>query len=159
MAVHATTLVETRFAFSRSVGWSFDAAISRKIVEGYANGTVAARKVVLVWTIQSPEHLEWIRPWMTQILAMERRREILKILLFVTRPRSTKEIHSPSASVQMFPGKPDVGALISKEQTQQVGAMAVSCCGTGSLSDDVRKSVRTKCEDTNMDFIENAFSW
>ncbi len=42
---------------------------------------------------------------MTEILAMEKRRDILKILLFVTRPKSTKEIHSPSATVQMFPGR------------------------------------------------------
>lgn len=42
---------------------------------------------------------------MTKILAMEKRREVLKILLFVTRPGSTKEIHSPSSTVQMFPGR------------------------------------------------------
>ncbi|KAK0272932.1 hypothetical protein LTR35_012603 [Friedmanniomyces endolithicus] len=107
----------------------------------------------------SPEHLQWIRPWMTQILGMEKRREILRILLFVTRPRSTKEIHSPSSSVQMFPGKPDVGALIEKEIGGQVGAMAVSVCGTGSLSDDVRGAVRERCERSEMDFFEEAFSW
>lgn len=42
---------------------------------------------------------------MTDILAMERRREVLEIQLFVTRPSSTKAIHSPSATVQMFPGR------------------------------------------------------
>lgn len=42
---------------------------------------------------------------MTKILAMEKRREVLKVLLFVTRPGSTKEIHSPSSTVQMFPGR------------------------------------------------------
>lgn len=78
----------------------------KKLVEGYAAGTVATRRITLVWVIQTPDHLEWIRPWMTEILAMEKRREVLKILLFVTRPKSTKEIHSPSATVQMFPGRP-----------------------------------------------------
>ena len=96
---------------------------------------------------------------MTQILGMEKRRDVLKILLFITRPRSVKEIHSPSASVQMYPGKPDVGALIEAEQRSQVGAMAVSVCGTGSLSDDVRRAVRDRCQVTEMDFMENAFSW
>ena len=131
----------------------------RALVAGYANETCATRKVILVWVIQSPEHLEWIRPWMTEILGMEKRREVLKVLLFITRPRSTKELHSPSSSVQMYPGKPDVDALVAAEQARQVGAMAVSVCGTGSLSDDVRRSVRMRCQRSNMDFIENAFSW
>lgn len=61
----------------------------------------------------------------------------------------------------MFPciGKPDVGALIAKEQEHQVGAMAISVCGTGGLSDDVRRSMRDRCESTEMDFFEEAFSW
>jgi predicted ferric reductase len=131
----------------------------RDLVAGYANGTVAARRVVLVWVVQSPEHLEFIRPWMTTILGMEKRREILKILLFITRPRSTKEIHSPSATVQMFPGKPNFDTLLDLELDNQVGAMAVSVCGPGSLSDDVRKSVRRRQSVANIDFIEESFSW
>lgn len=94
----------TVMLFAAGVGITHQVPHVRDLVAAYANGTAATRKVVLVWIIQSPEHLEWIRPWMTQILGMEKRRDILKILLFVTRPRSTKEIHSPSASVQMFPG-------------------------------------------------------
>ena len=149
----------TVMLFSAGVGIAHQVPHVRDLVAAYANGTCATRKVTLVWIIQSPEHLEWIRPWMTQILSMEKRRDILKILLFVTRPRSTKEIHSPSSSVQMFPGKPDVGALIEKEQQGQVGAMAVSCCGTGSLSDDIRRAVRERCQRTEIDFSEEAFSW
>ncbi|KAK5165942.1 uncharacterized protein LTR77_008866 [Saxophila tyrrhenica] len=149
----------TVMLFAAGVGITHQVPHVRDLVAAYANGTCATRKVTLVWIIQSPEHLEWIRPWMTQILGMEKRRDILKILLFITRPRSTKEIHSPSSSVQMFPGKPDVGALIDKEQAQQVGAMAVSCCGTGSMSDDLRRAMRERCEKTEMDFFEEAFSW
>ncbi|EMD00448.1 hypothetical protein BAUCODRAFT_118214 [Baudoinia panamericana UAMH 10762] len=149
----------TVMLFAAGVGITHQVPHVRDLVGAYANGTCATRRVILVWIIQSPEHLEWIRPWMTQILGMSKRRDILKILLFVTRPRSTREIHSPSASVQMFPGKPDVGALIDKEQAQQVGAMAISVCGTGSLSDDVRKAMRDRCEMTEMDFFEEAFSW
>lgn len=149
----------TVMLFAAGVGITHQVPHVRDLVAAYANGTAATRKVVLVWIIQSPEHLEWIRPWMTQILGMEKRRDILKILLFVTRPRSTKEIHSPSASVQMFPGKPDVSALIAKEQERQVGAMAISVCGTGGLSDDVRKGARERMAETEIDFFEEAFSW
>ena len=87
------------------VGITHPVPYVRELVDGYAQGTVATRRITLVWAIQSPEHLEWIRPWMTDILAMEKRREVLKVLLFVTRPKSTREIHSPSATVQMFPGR------------------------------------------------------
>jgi predicted ferric reductase len=91
--------------FAGGIGITHQVPHVRDLVSGYANGTVAARKVLLVWIIQSPEHLEWIRPWMTEILAMDKRRDILRIMLFISRPRSTKEIHSPSATVQMYPSR------------------------------------------------------
>jgi len=87
------------------IGITHQIPFVRELVAGYANGVVATRRLTLIWVIQSPEHLEWIRPWMAEILAMEKRRDVLKILLFVTRPKSTKEIHSPSATVLMFPGR------------------------------------------------------
>ncbi|KAG8629770.1 hypothetical protein KVT40_001389 [Elsinoe batatas] len=149
----------TVMLFAAGVGITHQVPFLRSLVQDYADGKCATRRVTLVWIIQSPEHLEWIRPWMTDILGMDKRRECLKIQLFITRPRSTKEIHSPSASVQMFPGKPDVGALVAAQQQSQVGAMAVSVCGTGSLSDDVRRAVRDRCQLSTIDFVENAFSW
>ena len=149
----------TVMIFAGGVGITHQVPFVRDLVAGYASGTVAARKVVLVWVIQSPEHLEWIRPWMTTILAMDKRRDILRIQLFVTRPRSTKEIHSPSATVQMFPGKPNVDTLIEMESENQIGAMGVSVCGTGGLSDDVRAAVRKRQGTRNIDFLEQGFTW
>lgn len=145
--------------FAGGVGITHAVPHIRDLVAGFANGTVATRKIVLVWIIQTPEHLEWIRPWMTEILAMDRRREVLKIMLFVSRPRSTKEIHSPSSTVQMFPGRPNIETLLAMETEQQIGAMGVSVCGPGSLSDDVRLAVRRRQEYQSIDFIEEAFSW
>ncbi|KAI0841711.1 ferric reductase NAD binding domain-containing protein [Hypoxylon sp. FL0890] len=149
----------TVMLFAGGVGVTHAVPHVRDLVAGFANGTVATRKVVLVWIIQSPEHLEWIRPWMTEILAMERRRDVLRIMLFVSRPRSTKEIHSPSATVQMFPGRPNIETLLSMEAEQQIGTMGVSVCGPGALSDEVRQAVRRRQYDTSIDFIEEAFSW
>ncbi|ROT40157.1 hypothetical protein SODALDRAFT_338029 [Sodiomyces alkalinus F11] len=131
----------------------------RDLVIGYANETVATRRVILVWVIQTPEHLEWIRPWMTKILALPKRRDVLRIMLFVSRPRSSKEIHSPSATVQMFPGRPNIDTLLATEVEQQIGAMGVTVCGPGVLSDDVRRAVRKRQYDGKVDFVEEAFSW
>lgn len=145
--------------FAGGVGITHQVPYVRDLVAGFNAGTVATRKILLVWTIQSPEHLEWIRPWMTEILGMERRRDILRIMLFVSQPRSTKEIHSPSSTVQMFPGRPNIDTLLGLEQEQQVGAMAVSVCGPGALSDEVRRAVRARQSRSTIDLIEEAFSW
>uniref|UniRef100_L2FM05 Ferric-chelate reductase n=1 Tax=Colletotrichum fructicola (strain Nara gc5) TaxID=1213859 RepID=L2FM05_COLFN len=157
--LHGMRSYGTVMLFAGGVGITHQVPHVRDLVAGYANGTVAARKVVLVWIIQSPEHLEWIRPWMTEILAMEKRRDILRIMLFVSRPRSTKEIHSPSATVQMFPGRPNIETLIRAEQESQIGTMGISVCGPGALSDEVRRAVRDRQHDTAIDFNEEAFSW
>jgi predicted ferric reductase len=149
----------TVMLFAGGVGITQAVPHVRDLVAGFNNGTVATRKVVLVWTIQSPEHLEWIRPWMTEVLGMERRREILRVMLFVSRPRSTKEIHSPSSTVQMFPGRPNIDTLLGMEMETQVGTMAVSVCGPGALSDEVRRAVRNRQYGGNLDFVEEAFSW
>lgn len=120
----------TVMLFAAGVGITHQVPHVRDLVAAYANGTAATRKVVLVWIIQSPEHLEWIRPWMTQILGMEKRRDILKILLFVTRPRSTKEIHSPSASVQMFPGSYILSPQYSKHSLTIFACRQAGCWST-----------------------------
>jgi predicted ferric reductase len=149
----------TVMLFAGGVGITQAVPHVRDLVAGFANGTVATRKVIMVWTIQSPEHLEWIRPWMTEVLGMEKRRDVLKIMLFVSRPRSTKEIHSPSSTVQMFPGRPNIETLMGMEMESQVGTMAVSVCGPGALSDEVRRAVRNRQDQGAVDFVEEAFSW
>ena len=96
---------------------------------------------------------------MTTILSMPGRRDVLRIQLFITRPRCTKEIHSPSSTVLMYPGKPNVDALVEMESREQVGAMGVSVCGPGGLGDDVRDAVRRRQRVRNVDFLEEGFGW
>ncbi|OJD11290.1 hypothetical protein AJ78_07908 [Emergomyces pasteurianus Ep9510] len=156
---HSLDSYGTVMLFAAGVGITHHVSFVRYLVGGYAAGTVSARRVTLVWIIQSPEHLEWIRPWMNTILSMEGRRDILRIMLFITRPRNTREIHSPSSTVQMFPGKPNVQTLIDAEIENQIGAMGVMVCGTGSLSDDVRRVCRTRQSGSHIDFLEESFSW
>lgn len=157
--IHSMDSYGTVMLFACGVGITHHIPFVRHLVAGFAEGTVATRRLTLVWIIQSPEHLEWIRPWMTSILAMDRRREVLRIMLFVTRPRSTKEIQSPSATVQMFPGRPNIDTLVDMESENQVGAMGVLVCGNGSLSDDVRKVCRKRQSRSNIDYVEESFSW
>ncbi|CAG8234733.1 unnamed protein product [Penicillium salamii] len=157
--IHTMDSYGSVMLFAGGVGITHHVPFVRHLVDGFANGTVAARRVTLVWIIQSPEHLEWIRPWMTSILAMDRRREVLRIMLFITRPRNTKEIQSPSATVQMFPGRPNIDTLVGMEVENQIGAMGVLVCGNGGLSDDVRRVCRRRQAHSNVDFVEESFSW
>ncbi|KAL9111864.1 MAG: hypothetical protein Q9227_003714 [Pyrenula ochraceoflavens] len=156
---HPMSSYGTVLLFAAGVGITHQVPYVRSLVAGYANGTVAARRILLVWVIQSPEHLEWIRPWMTQILGMEGRRDILRIQLFITRPRSAKEVHSPSSTVQMFPGRPDIETLVRQECENGVGCMGVSSCGTGELQDVVRRSVRGQSLRYNVEYVEESFTW
>jgi hypothetical protein len=147
--------------FAAGVGITHQVPHLRDLIGGRAQHFVATRQIVLVWIIQSPEHLDWVRPWMTAILEMPERRGMLRIQLFITRPRSPAELemYSPSSSIQMFAGKPNVQSLLDAQLEVQVGSMAVSVCGTGSLADDVRLAARKRMTTANIDFIENAFSW
>jgi ferredoxin-NADP reductase len=145
--------------FAGGIGITHQVPHIRDLVQGYSDGTVAARKVVLVWIVKTTEHLEWVRPWMDVILQLPGRREILKILLFITKPRSPREVVSPSATVQMYPGRPNPQVILDKEIEDRVGAMAVTVCGPGSLADSVRDAARKRVDIASLDFIEESFTW
>ncbi|PWY75356.1 hypothetical protein BO70DRAFT_381084 [Aspergillus heteromorphus CBS 117.55] len=157
--LHSLDSYGTVMLFAGGVGITHCLPFIHHLVQGHSDGTVAARRVTLVWIIQSPEHLDWIRPWMTTILGMEGRRDVLRIQLFITRPRNPREIRSPSETVQMFPGRPNVDTLLRMEGEHQVGAMGVMVCGNGALSDDVRRACRQRQGGYQLDFIEESFTW
>ncbi|RPA85313.1 hypothetical protein BJ508DRAFT_317327 [Ascobolus immersus RN42] len=131
----------------------------KPLIEGINERRIATRKIVLVWTVREREQLEWIRPWMDVILAMKNRREILKILLFVTRPKTSVETVSSSSSVQLIPSRPNFDTIFENELADRVGATAVTVCGGGSISDAVRSSVRKRLDRNTIDFVEESFSW
>ncbi|PMD54509.1 uncharacterized protein K444DRAFT_597412 [Hyaloscypha bicolor E] len=145
--------------FAGSSGITHQIPYIQHLVKGCNEKSVATRKIVLVWIVRDSEHLEWVRPWMNQILEMQGRRECLLIKLFVTRPKNPREIISPSNTVQMFPGRPNIKLIMQNEVKEQVGAMCVTVCGPGGLADNVRDAVRDVQEDGVVDFIEESFTW
>ena len=92
---------------------------------------------------------------------MEGRRQILTVQLYITRSSTSgmETIRSTSTSVHMFLGRPNVETIVAHESKNQVGAMAVSVCGPGALSDDVRQAVRARQGEASVDFVEQDFSW
>lgn len=53
----------------------------------------------------------------------------------------------------------NIETILDREIERRMGTMGVTVCGSGSLSDDVRRAVRAKMDVANIDFIEEAFSW
>ncbi|KAI1343354.1 putative FAD binding protein [Xylariaceae sp. FL0016] len=146
--------------FAGATGITHQISYLKPLIQGFNDGTIATRRITLVWIMRDTESLEWVRPWMDEVLRMPRRREILNIRLFITRPKNAKEIHSASSTVQMFPGRPNVPTLLRKEVEEQVGAMCVTVCGPGALADDVRQAVReVQDENSVVDFVEESFTW
>jgi predicted ferric reductase len=145
--------------FAGSTGITHQISYVRHLLEGYNAGTVATRRLTLVWIIREYDSLEWVRPYMDTILRIPNRKDLLRINIFVTRPNNARDITSASNTVRMFPGRPNIPLLLVKEVGEQVGAMCVTVCGPGALADDVRGAVRTVQGDTVVDFVEESFTW
>ena len=122
--------------------------------------TVATRKIVLVWTVRDPVALSWVKQWMDEVLLqIPSRREMLKILLYVSRATNPTDYHSPSNTIQVYQGHCSPAAVLDQELPQRVGATAVSVCGPGAFADDVRAACRERMHSAVIDLDEEAFTW
>ena len=145
--------------FAGGVGITYCMGYIRQLLEQYQMGISSTRKILLVWSVPNTEALEWVREWMDEILRMESRRDVLRIQLFVTKPRHRAEVVSNTGSVQMFPGRCNPQTIIEKELQARIGAMAVTVCGPGAFADSVRCSVRGVLQQGVVDFVEEAFTY
>ncbi|MCJ1308566.1 hypothetical protein MMC25_002219 [Agyrium rufum] len=149
----------TVLLFAGGVGITHQIGQVRDLLAAHANHTAAIRKIVLIWTIRSVEQMEWVRPWMDEILAMEGRRDVLRVEVFVTKPKNTKDVVSGSERVKMFAGRVKSGQIVRREFEEREGAMCVGVCGPGALADDVRAGVREVVTEGKVDFWEEGFTW
>ena len=149
----------TVLLFAGGVGITHQLSHLSPLISGSRDGTAATRKIVLVWTVPSAECLEWVRPWMDRVLRMRGRREVLKIMLFVTKPKRREEVRSGTGSVLIVPGRCNPGIIIDKEMAERVGAMVVTVCGPGGFADEVRRATRRRVRMGVLDFVEEAFTY
>lgn len=145
--------------FAGASGITHQIPFVKHLVEGCENRTIATRKVTLVWVVRDSETFEWVRPWMEQILKMPGRRECLTIKLFVTRPKNSRDVQSPSKTVQIMSGRPNFNVVLGEEVKAQCGAMCVTVCGPGAMQDGVRAAVRGFQANGVIDYIEESFTW
>ena len=149
----------TVLLFAGGVGITHCVGYVHHLMLQYQAGISSTQKILLVWSVPNTEALEWVRGWMDKILKMEGRRDVLRIQLFVTKPRHRGEVVSNSGSIQMFPGRCNATTIIRKEMQERIGAMGVTVCGPGAFSDTVRAAVREVVEDGSVSFVEEAFTY
>lgn len=154
---HSLDSYGTCVLFAGGVGITHQVLYLKHLVQGHHYGTTATQKIVLIWTVPSPECLEWVRPWMDQVLRMKGRKHVLRVKLFISRPKG--RVESTSETVKMYSGRPNAAALIEDEVRNRVGAMAVTVCASGGMADSVRQAVRPWLTVGSVDFIEEAFTY
>ncbi|KAF2714937.1 hypothetical protein K504DRAFT_445861 [Pleomassaria siparia CBS 279.74] len=154
---HSLDSYGTVLLFAGGVGITHQVMYIKHLVEGYHYSKTATQKIVLIWTVPDAECLEWVRPWMDEILRMPGRKKCLRVKLFISRPKN--RIENNSETVRMFAGRPKTQTLIEEEVKSRVGAIAVTVCGSGPFADDVRAAVRPSLEEGVIDFIEEAFTY
>lgn len=99
---------------------------------------------------------------MDQILSMPGRRSILRIKLFVSKPRTQEDVLSQSTTVQFNAGRCSPQKVLADVMPERIGAMMVSVCGPGAFADEVRDAVRGVIggrDSGSVDFEEEAFTW
>lgn len=156
---HSMDSYGTVLLFAGATGITHSISYLTHLLTAYEAGTIATKRIVLVWVVRDLIQLEWVRPWMDTVLRMPGRREILTVKLFVTRPKSPKDVISPSKTVQMYPGRPNLEGIVREETKSQVGAMCVSVCGPGGMCDTLRSVVREVQSESVVDFVEESFTW
>jgi len=150
----------TVLLFAGGVGITHQIGYVRELVEGHSQGTVAAKKVTLVWVVPTTDCIDWIRPWMHEILGMEGRRDVLRVLVYVTQAGLSQAITSPSETVRMLRGRPSVEDLMRNQALPKLGCLGVSVCAGGGLADEVRRVSRVMLDEGfNLDFMEEGFGW
>ncbi|KAF8862252.1 hypothetical protein BDZ45DRAFT_686999 [Acephala macrosclerotiorum] len=150
--------------FAGGVGITHHLSILHDLVSGFADGTCATRKAVLIWSVRAIEQLEWIGVWLDDILHMPRRESELKVLLYVTRTALGRDesgavLKETDLSEHVTFGRVNVKGLVRGEFGERVGAMSIGVCGPGGLADDVREATRGVMGLGNVDFWEESFTW
>jgi hypothetical protein len=150
----------TAVLFSAGAGITHHLLYTRDLLERASTSRAATRRIYLIWSVRSTDHLAWVSQWMDQILRMPCRRDILVVKLFVSKPRRAADIVSPSATVQMLSGRCRPDVVLDEILPKRVGATVVSVCGPGAFADEVRAATRDRIgKGAVVDFTEEAFTW
>ncbi|KAF2737228.1 hypothetical protein EJ04DRAFT_131055 [Polyplosphaeria fusca] len=154
---HSLDSYGTVLLFAGGVGITHQVMYLKHLIRGAHDGSTCTQKINLIWVIPESDDLEWVRPWMDEILRMKGRKKVLKVELYITRPK--RRIDNKTTSVVMRPGRPPTRMIIDEAIRERQGALAIVCCGSGGFADGVRHEARSRIQDGAIDFIEEAFTY
>ncbi|KAL2810600.1 FAD-binding domain-containing protein [Aspergillus granulosus] len=174
--IHSLDSYGTVVLIAGGVGITHQLLYLRSLVRGQVDGTVAARRITLVWVVRSLGDVECVEDWISSILKIGKAKEEeestsrsrtsargLRTLIYVTGVCDTDEIRhtglDSQSEKQVFSGRPSFEKVLAWEVENQVGAMGVLCCGNGGFSDDVRRVCREAQSGSRVDFFEESFTW
>ncbi|KAL8921386.1 MAG: hypothetical protein Q9172_004038 [Xanthocarpia lactea] len=119
------------------------------LIQGWAAGTNATQRLVLLWSVRSLEQLRWARPWLEQLSRMERDGRELQIVTHVTQLRKV-EPAMESEEMQIRSGRAPIAKLVETQFEERIGAMTIGVCGPGALADDLETLVRDTKDGTEL---------
>ncbi|KAJ5493338.1 hypothetical protein N7539_002084 [Penicillium diatomitis] len=168
--IHSLESYGTLLLVAGGIGITHAVSYLRKLIDDPSSShKTATRRMHLVWVVRNMSHLTWIQPWMNEIFnhdmlsrtthpgaqaSGENLGATLSISIYVTGHKEDLEDYVPGSKptwvfhapkhipLTIDQERPDMKTLVQREQKDQVGAMAVSVCGPGSLGDSVRDAVR-----------------
>lgn len=155
---HSLESYGTAILFAAGVGITHQLSYIRHLLAAHNANASATRKILLVWSIQNIEMVEWIQPWVDEIMRMPNWQEVVRFRLYVSKMGTTDGETLPT-SFDVRSGRCNPHEVVDEEVLTQVGAMVVTVCGPGGYSDEVRKAARNRVVLRNIDFIEEAFSY
>ncbi|KAF9890379.1 hypothetical protein FE257_006047 [Aspergillus nanangensis] len=157
---HSLASYGTAVLFSAGAGITHHVLHVRDLITRAADARVSTQQIFLVWSVRSTDHLTWVQQWMDQVLRLPGRRDMLTVKLFISKPKSSREIVSPSSTIQMLPGRCRPQVVLDEILPDRVGATVVSVCGPGAFADEVRAAARGSIgKGMVVDFVEEAFTW
>lgn len=154
--------------FAGGVGITHQLPFLQHLVDGFHSGRgVVTRRMSLVWVIHTASHVEWAAEFLNTVLAQPRARELLRIHIFVSQAdyegqggRILLPGLADDEAVTVSTGRPCPAIILDQELADhKVGAMGVTVCGPGGLSDEVRLAVRERQHLGEIDYVEESFSW
>ncbi|KAL5342283.1 ferric reductase like transmembrane component-domain-containing protein [Aspergillus crustosus] len=165
--IHSLDSYGTIVLFAGGVGITYHLLFLDRLVRGRAMGTLAARRITLVWVIRSLRDLEWIDPWINGILEYALKEEekggssarVLRILVYVTGACDADDVPRGMGKMQIFNGRLTFEKILGEEVQSQMGVMGVLSCGSGGFSDDVRAACRKLQGKTHIELFEESFTW
>lgn len=155
---------ESVLLFAGGVGITHQLSFVKQVLKDYALGQTITKRVRLIWVIPTIEAVEWIEPWLNEILteyAHSSHEVALQLSLFVTRYRGDEiKVQEYTQFSDVTLARPNVAALVNQASEQCQGKTFVSVCAGGPLGDDVRVSVRRLLrKQIDVSFHEEGFGW